>query len=109
SGGVDYVDQDVRFGAFPLSRDKLRIMFARLDFDSIDPDSLSSVGGFSSREPRWHFGGSLEARQGLSILGASRACGPAFVNCLPPNVGISKVEGDPTAFVLRAASYGEFR
>lgn len=109
SGGVDYVDQDVRFGAFPLSRDKLRIMFARLDFDSIDPDSLSSVGGFSSREPRWHFGGSLEARQGLSILGASRACGTAFVNCLPPNVGISKVEGDPTAFVLRAATYGEFR
>jgi hemolysin activation/secretion protein len=108
-GGIDYVDQDVRFASVPLSRDKLRVLFARLDYDSIDPRSISSVGGYSPREPRWRFGGSLEARQGLSIFGASRACGATFVNCLPPNVGISKIEGDPTAFVLRATGYGELR
>lgn len=108
-GGIDYADQDIRFGGVLLNRDKLRVLFARLDYDLIDPDSISSINGFSAREPRWRFGGSLEMRQGLSILGASKPCGATFVNCLPPNVGISRVEGDPTALVMRATAYGELR
>lgn len=108
-GGLDYVDQQVRFGATTLSEDRLRVAFLRLDYDSIDPGSLSSVGGFSAREPRWRLGGAIEARQGLSILDASRRCGPALAGCLPPNIAISKPEGDPTAFVLRANAYAELR
>lgn len=108
-GGIDYADQDIRFGGVLLNRDRLRVLFARLDYDLIDPDSISSINGFSAREPRWRFGGSLEARQGLSILGASKPCGSGFVNCLPPNIGISRVEGDPTALVMRATAYGELR
>ncbi len=108
-GGIDYADQDVRFGGVRLNRDRLRVIFARLDYDLIDPDSISSIRGYSAREPRWRFGGSFEARQGLSILGASSGCGAGFVNCLPPNIPISKVEGDPTAFLLRATAYGELR
>lgn len=108
-GGLDYVDQQVRFGATTLSEDRLRVAFLRLDYDSIDPGSLTSLGGFSAREPRWRLGGAIEARQGLSILDASHGCGAAQANCLPPNIAISKLEGDPTAFVLRANAYAELR
>jgi hemolysin activation/secretion protein len=108
-GGLDYVDQQVRFGATTLSEDRLRVAFLRLDYDSIDPGSLANAGGFSAREPRWRLGGAIEARQGLSILDASHGCGPAQADCLPPNIAISKLEGDPTAFVLRANAYAELR
>lgn len=107
--GFDYIDQHVRFGGVPLSEDNLRVAFARLDYDSADPDSLAGLNGFSPAEPRWRAGFSFEARHGLDIFGASRPCGPAFVNCQPPRVGLSKSEADPTAFVLRASAYLEAR
>ena len=109
SGGMDYIDQEVRFGPTPISRDKLRVAFARLDYDSTDPASITSTTGYSANEPRWRFGGAVEARQGLSIFDASRSCGAGFVRCIAPFTPISKAEADPTAFVFRGSAYFEVR
>lgn len=107
--GLDVIDQDVKFIGVPVSRDRLRVIFARLDYDSFDLASASSTAGYAAAEPRWRFAGTLEARQGLSFLGASKPCGPAFLRCIPPNVGLSKAEADPTALVLRASALAEYR
>lgn len=109
SAGLELVNQDIKFGPVPLTNDKLRIVYARLDFDQIDPDSLSSRTGYSTAEPRWRYGGKVELRQGISAFGGSRGCGAGFVNCLPPSTPLSRIEADPTAFVARAQSYLEFR
>ncbi|WP_336957865.1 ShlB/FhaC/HecB family hemolysin secretion/activation protein [Sphingobium aquiterrae] len=109
TAGIDIVDQDVKFGGNPLTTDKLRVLFARVEAEAIDPESLVSTQGYSAAEPRWRIGGAIEARQGLSALGASDGCGAGFVRCLPPRTPISRVEGDPTALVLRASAQAEFR
>lgn len=109
SGGLELVEQEIKFGPVLLTRDKLRIIYARMDFDQIDPASLSSQTGYSTAEPRWRYGGNVEVRQGISVFGASRSCGAGFVNCLPPFTPLSRIEADPTAFVGRARAYVEFR
>ena len=109
SGGLELVDQEIKFGPIPLTKDKLRIIYARMDFDQIDPASLSSQTGYSNAEPRWRYGGNVELRQGISAFGASRSCGTGFTNCLPPFTPLSRIESDPTAFVARAQTYVEFR
>jgi hemolysin activation/secretion protein len=108
--GFDFINQRVRFNDIPLSRDKLRVAFARIDVDSIDPGSLNGFGGFSAAAPRWRFGGSLQVRQGLDILGASDGCGRNFARCAPVNVvPPSRLEGDPTGTLIRGEALGEFR
>ncbi len=111
SGGFDFINQNARFGGVPLTRDRLRVLYVRADFDTIDPESIGSIEGYSPSEPRWRFGGTLELRQGIGVFGASDPCGPAFINCngAPGNTPLSRVEADPTAFVARAAAYAEFR
>lgn len=109
SAGLELVNQDIKFGPVPLTKDKLRILYARLDFDQIDPGSLSSQTGYSTAEPRWRYGGNVELRQGVSALGGSRRCGVGFANCLPPFTPLSRIEADPTAFVARAQTYLEVR
>lgn len=108
TGGLDAVNQDLRFGTgaakVALSRDRLRVLFLRLEGEWVDPDSLTSTAGYSGMEPRWRIGGMVEARQGLAALGASRACGGNAVGC-----GISQFEGDPSAFVVRANAQAEYR
>lgn len=109
-GGFDLIDQDVRFNGLDLSRDRLRIAFARLDFDRTDRASLGARAGYSGAEPLWRVGGRLELRQGLDLLGATRPCGPAFALCtLPGAAPPSRLEGDPGATVLRIEAYGEYR
>ena len=107
SGGLDLANQRVRFGSTLLTEDKLRVLFGRLDLGLIDPKSISSIQGYSAGEPRWRLAASVEARQGVSILGGSQSCGPAFINC--QRVSLSKPEADPTAFVLRAQAQAEVR
>lgn len=112
AAGFDYVDQKVDFRTDPvttISKDKLRVAFAQLNYDAIDPASLSSTRGYSAAEPRWRTGIALELRQGLDIFGASKPCGPGFVNCAFPNTPLSRIDADPTAFVARATGYAEFR
>jgi len=86
SGGLDIVDQDVKFGDTLLTRDKVRVLWARADFMKIDTASANGRGGYNPVEPKFSIAAGLEARQGLAIL----------------NAGTNSFDGDPTAFVLRA-------
>jgi hemolysin activation/secretion protein len=109
-GGFDLIDQDVRFNGLDLSRERLRVAFARLDFDRTDRASLGARAGYSGSEPLWRIGGRIELRQGLDLLGATRPCGPAFALCTAPGaVPPSRLEGDPGATLLRLEAYGEYR
>ena len=108
--GYEYIDQDVRFGAAPLTRDKLSIFYGRFGYNAISPSSISGRDGYSISEPRWGLNGSLELRQGVGFLGASKGCGPAFIRCSTPGfIPPSRAEGDPTAFVVRANGQFDFR
>jgi hemolysin activation/secretion protein len=106
--GLDFVDQEIDFNDLPLNEDRLRIAFARLDYDALG--LVAGNSRFTIAEPRWRFGASAELRRGLAILNASDPCGPGFVNCISPTVvPPTRLEGDPTATVLRGSLYGEFR
>lgn len=108
--GFDLVDQDIDFSGLPLSKDRLRVMYARLDFNSVDEPSVRGAGGYSSIEPRFALAGSIEVRQGFDLFGASDPCGPAFVNCAQPGVvPPSRLDGDPTAFVIRGQGQVDYR
>ncbi len=111
SGGIDIIDQDVKALGVALTRDRLRVLFARLEGGVIDPSSLISTSGYSPVEPRWRLAGQVEARQGIAGLGASDRCGPAptFAGCAPPNASLSRIDGDASAFVIRASAVAEFR
>lgn len=110
AAGLDIINQKVRFNDLPLTRDQLRVAFARLDLEATDPDSINRLGGYSIAEPRWRFLGGLELRQGLDLLGASEDCGPSFARCRAAGaVPISRLEGDPTGTVFRFNAYGEYR
>jgi len=109
-GGLDLIDQRVRFNGLKLSSDRLRVAFARLEFDRIDRSSLGRRAGYSAAEPRWRVGGEIELRQGLDLFGATEPCGPAFARCtLPGAVPPSRLEGNPTATLLRIEALGEYR
>lgn len=101
-GGFDWVDQSVETSGVGLNRDRLRIAFARLDAQWIDPESFTGRTSYSPAEPRWSARISLEARQGIAGLGASPDCVKTPALCfgagrIPP----SRAEGDPSATVLR--------
>ncbi len=104
SGGLDVVNQDLRIGSLPLSRDRLRVIFLRLEGEAIDPGSLASTTGYSGVEPKWRIGGNLEVRHGLAGLGASEPCGFAAA-CVPTG----QLDGDASAFVVRAGAQAEYR
>jgi hemolysin activation/secretion protein len=104
--GMDVINQNVRLDGDPFSRDRLRVGFARLGIDAVSSDI--SGPGRSLAEPPWQFNALLELRQGLNILGASNFCG--LNACLGPlDVPPSRLEGHPTATVLRYSAYGEVR
>lgn len=103
AAGFDLINQDVRFAGVPLSRDRLRIIYARLDADAVDMAGRGPDGTIG-----WHLNGALELRQGLDILNASPDCLAAPGNCAgitPPSL----VDGDPTATVLRFIGLAEWR
>ena len=108
--GFDLINQDVEFSDLPLSRDRLRVAYARIDFNKVDADSLRGVDGYSAVEPRFAIAGSAEIRQGFDVFGASEPCGPAFVNCTAPGlVPPSRLDGDSTGFVFRAQGQVDYR
>ncbi len=109
-GGLDLIDQDIGLGGVPINRDRLRIFNLRADASWIDPASVAGRSGYSPSEPRWALSTSLEARQGASFLGASDDCGPGGATCfLPGAVPLTRVEGKPDAFLLRANALAEWR
>jgi hemolysin activation/secretion protein len=110
AGGLDLIDQDIALGAVPLNRDRLRVLGLRAEAGWIDPASVAGRAGYSPAEPRWSLGAALEARQGLRFLGASDDCGPGGAACfLPGAVPLTRVEGKPGAFLLRANAAAEWR
>jgi len=108
TAGLDVVDQKLSFAATPLSDDKLSVLFVRIDHQAVDPASIRGEGDYTLREPRWRTSTEIELRQGIDAFGASSGCKP-IASCLPPNVGISNVLADPTAFVARLHGAFEFR
>jgi hemolysin activation/secretion protein len=108
--GFDLVNQKVGLNGLPLSRDRLRVAFARLAFDSVDRASLAGRPGYTGAEPRWRLGGSVELRQGLGIFGATEPCGPGLASCTAPGVAPpTRLEADPTATLIRFEGAGEYR
>ena len=78
--GFDLVNQDVDLDGIDLTRDRLRVGFARLGWDGISTDF--SAPGRSLAEPFWRVSALLELRQGLDVFGASDPCGPKGAGCL---------------------------
>jgi hemolysin activation/secretion protein len=106
--GFDFIDQDVDFNELPLSKDHLRVLFARMSADLTDTNYQG--GRYSFSEPHWRLTGTLEFRHGLDIFGASENCSDDPQACLdgdetPP----SRLEGDSTAGIVRGGVLGEFR
>lgn len=109
-GGLDLIDQDIGFGGVPLNRDRLRVFNLRADANWVDPASIAGRGGFNPSEPRWALSTALEARQGVNFLGASDDCGPGGAGCfLPGAVPLTRVDGKPDAFLVRANALAEWR
>lgn len=103
--GLELINQIVRDDGDALSRDRLRILFARLDHDASSSDSRRL--GFSVDEPVWRTALSLELRHGLGILGATNRCG---VTCFTAGgIPLSRGDADPTTGLVRGSLYGEYR
>ncbi len=111
TGGIDFIDQDIRLPGTPLNRDRLRVLTLRSEHSHIDKASVAGRNGYNSAEPRWYWGSSTEFRKGLSGLGASDRCpGPLGAGCLAPGVvPLSRIEGKPDAFLVRWQGQAEFR
>jgi hemolysin activation/secretion protein len=92
--GFDFVDQKVDFFG-PLTRDKLRVLWLRADWDAVD---------LSARSPAWQLAAFAEVRRGLGIFDATEGCdGLCPIGTTPP----SRFDGDATATVLRAGGQGQ--
>lgn len=90
SGGFDYIDQDVDFIA-PLSRDRIRVGWLKLDYNTID---------LARRAPRYQGSASLQFRQGLDIFGANSVCLGA--GCPVGQINPGRLDGEPTSSIVRA-------
>lgn len=86
AAGLDYVNQVVRFAGTPLSRDKLRVAYVRLDGTATDIRE--------DAPPRWLLSYSFELRHGLDIFGASDGR-------MSGGVGPSRANADGQATLLR--------
>ncbi|MDB5737488.1 MAG: putative hemolysin activation/secretion protein [Sphingomonas bacterium] len=109
-GGLDIVNQKLSFAGLPLTEDKLRVLYARADFDLLDPASIGSTRGYSSNEPMWRATGSIEFRKGISAFGASDDCGPAplYLRCAAAP-SLSRFDGKPQAALIRTNMSFELR
>ncbi len=102
--GLDYLNQRVRLAGLPLSDDRLRVAYLRLEGDAVDTGAAGPIG--MAVVPRWQVGGAIELRRGVDIFDATDPCGAAAcAGRTPP----SRLEGDPTATVLRASATAELR
>lgn len=95
TGGLDFVNQRVDFIA-PLSRDRLRVAFLRLDADAIDVRTGAA--------PDWRLAGSVELRKGLDLLNASPGCQGG---CPAGTTAPSRIDGDPEGALLRVSGEAE--
>lgn len=108
--GFDYVNQEVELNNIGLTEDRVRMAFARLAGEWTDQQSVLRGGGYTPFEPKLRLRYGLEARQGFDVFGASPDCRPNLLGCLfggavPP----SRIEADPTPFLLRINTDIEYR
>lgn len=110
TAGADFIDQEVEFSGLDFSSDNLRVAYARAEINGLDRNSIAGRSGYSAIEPKMGYAASLEVRQGFDIFGASPDCGPAFANCLLPGVTApSRLDADPTGFLLRGQTQVDYR
>ena len=108
--GVELINQEVDLNDLKLTRDRLRVAYGRLEYQTFDDASNAYESGYSPFEPRWRLGGLAEVRQGLDVLDASKDCRGNLGACLATGVvPPSRIEADPTATLVRFEGYGEFR
>ena len=86
--GFDFVDQKVHFFE-PLTRDKLRVLWLRADWDAVD---------LTSRRPGWRASASAEIRRGLGIFDATDGD-----EAVPP----SRADADGTGTLFRLGGQAE--
>lgn len=110
TGGLDIVNQNVELNGFDLSRDRVRTLFARIDGSWTDRESVQRIDGYTPFEPKWRTRLAVEVRQGLDVFSASPDCRDDPLSCTTNGVTPpSRIEGDPTPFVLRAEGGFEYR
>jgi hemolysin activation/secretion protein len=103
--GLDYVNQKVDFAALPLSRDRIRTGFVRLQGETVDLRGIGPGGTIG-----WRLGGEIEARRGLDIFNASPNCVDNRTLCTTPGfVPPSLLDGDPTPTIFRASAAADVR
>ncbi|HWL46745.1 MAG TPA: ShlB/FhaC/HecB family hemolysin secretion/activation protein [Sphingomonadaceae bacterium] len=103
AAGLEIINQRARLapdtgGAIPISEDRIRALYARLDVQALDRASIGTLG-YSANEPRWRVGGSLELRKGLDIFNASQ----------PGSLLLSRAGGKPGAFLARLSATADYR
>lgn len=99
-GGLDYIDQDVDLEAattLKVSRDKLRVLWLRADYDAVDLRAI---------RPRWRADAGIEFRKGIDVFDASPNCGG--VGCPGGATPPSRLDGKATAAVVRGNAVAEF-
>lgn len=108
--GFDYVDQDVTLNGIGLTRDHVRMAYARLSGELTDRSSLQRNGGYSPFEPKWRLRYAAELRQGLDVFSASPDCRTNLIACIAGGVAPpSRIEADPTPLLLRLNAAVEYR
>ncbi|MGB3711688.1 MAG: ShlB/FhaC/HecB family hemolysin secretion/activation protein [Erythrobacter sp.] len=108
--GFDIVDQDVDVEDIALTRDRVRTLFVRVDGERTDRSSIQRFDGYTPFEPRSRIRYGVELRQGLDVLSASPDCRGDLDLCLDDGaVPPSRIESDPTPFLIRADASVEFR
>ena len=109
-GGFDYVDQDVGLNGVALTRDRVRMAFARLAGELTDRQSVLRAGGYTPYEPKFRVRYGIELRQGLDVFGASPDCRANLFACLiNGKAAASRIEADPTPLLLRLNADFEYR
>lgn len=108
--GVDIVNQNVEINDFALTRDRVRTLFARISGEITDATSVRRLDGYTPFEPRVRLRYGAEARQGFDVFSASPDCRSNLLSCtLGGAVPPSRIEADPTPFLLRFDAGAEFR
>lgn len=96
-GGFELIEQRIRLnfdgGAIPVTQDKLRVAYLRVSGNLRQPRYVGP--------DRWTLTGSIELRQGLNLLGTTKA-GAITADGYAP----SRFDGDPTATLVRAGLDG---
>jgi hemolysin activation/secretion protein len=108
--GLDVVNQEVDANDIRLTEDRVRMIYARISGDWTDSDSINRIGGYTPFEPRLRAFYAAELRQGLDVFSASPDCRSDLLACLVGGApSPSRIEADPTPFLVRYQAGAEYR